>query len=93
MELIALETARDFTNYLERDEVKEALKTLPDHVAGFITHFAQENEANLDEISSAVEDAVAYAQEAQGRMESASREADDAANDAGSVLQELEGLR
>ena len=92
MELTALETARDFSSYLERDEIKEALETLPDHVAAYITQFAQENEQNLDEISSVVEDACNELQDAQARMESAASEADDAANGAGSALSELERL-
>ena len=92
MELTALETARDFTSYLERDETKEALKTLPDIIREFILNFAQENEQNLDEINSIVEDAVCELQDAQSRMESVASEADAAANGAGSALNELERL-
>ena len=92
MELTALETARDFTSYLERDEIKEALETLPDTIRQFIISFAETNEQNLDEISSVVGDACFELQEAQSRMESVASEADDAANGAGSALNELERL-
>ena len=90
MTLIVSSTARDFISYLDQDEIKEALEALPDHVAAHITQFAQVNEANWNEISSVVEDAIGALCEAESRMDSAARAAEDAAYDVSSVRSGLE---
>ncbi len=89
MELMALETARDFSDYMKQDHVKAAFETLPDEVRKYILTFADENEQNLGELSHVIEDVVSEIGEAVHRM-------DDAANAAGdaeaSVTSALDGL-
>jgi len=89
MELMALETARDFSDYMKQDHVKAAFETLPDEVRKYILTFADENEQSLDELSHVIEDVVSEIGEAVHRM-------DDAANAAGdaeaSVTSALDGL-
>jgi methyl-accepting chemotaxis protein len=88
MELMALDTARDFSNYLGQDWVKATLETLPDEVRKYLLNFAAENERNLDELRGIIEDAVSEIEEAAHRMENAAEEMESAVGTASSAAEE-----